>query len=358
MTAPAPESRLVQLAQGLRTAGVPVGTGQVALMARAAALAPHDLYWAGRATLVSRADDIPVYDRVYREMLGVDPPRVTRTRREHATIRGTPFDAVSGVPLDGPPPDAALASPTEVLRRTSFARCGDEELARLARLMARMRLRAPRRRTRRRIAARRGEPDLRRTLRRAFRSGGEPIDLAWRRRRRRRRRVVLLIDVSGSMAAYARGLLLFAHAALRGEPRWEAFVFGTRLTRVTGMLDHASPDEALRRAASAETDWEGGTRIGQSVRDLLDHHGGLLRGSVVVILSDGLDVGDPEVLRHAMRRVHRLAHRVVWLNPLKENPDYAPLARGMAAALPAVDVFASGHDLHSLETVAAAIAEL
>ncbi|MCC6831023.1 MAG: VWA domain-containing protein [Thermoleophilia bacterium] len=358
MTGPAPESRLVALAAGLRAAGVPVGTGQVALMARAAALAPGDLYWAGRATLVNRADDIPVYDRVYRELLGSGAPRVTRTRREHATIRGTPFDAVSGVPVDAPPPDAALASPTEVLRRTSFARCGEDELARLARLMARMRLRAPERRTRRRRPSRGGEPDLRRTLRRAFRTGGEPLDRAWRERRRRRRRVVLVIDVSGSMSGFARGLLLFAHAALRGEPRWEAFVFGTRLTRVTRMLDHPSPDEALRRAASAETDWEGGTRIGQSVRDLLDRHGGLLRGSVVVVLSDGLDVGDPEILRHAMRRVHRLAHRVVWLNPLKEHPDYAPLARGMAAALPSVDVFASGHDLHSLEMVAAAIAAL
>lgn len=358
MTGPPPEARLVALASGLRAAGVPVGTGQVALMARAAAMVPGDLYWAGRATLVSRADDIPVYDRVYREMLGVDPPRVTRTRREHATIRGTPFDAVAGAPIDAPPPDAALASATEVLRRTSFARCGEDELARLARLMARMRLRAPERRTRRRRAAPSGEPDLRRTLRRAFRNGGEPIELAWRVRRRRRRRVVLLIDISGSMAAYARGLLLFAHAALRGEPRWEAFVFGTRLTRVTGMLDHVNADEALRRAASAETDWEGGTRIGESVRDMVARHGGLLRGAVVVILSDGLDVGDPEVLRHQMRRVHRLAHRVVWLNPLKEHPEYAPLARGMAAALPSVDVFASGHDLHSLETVAAAIADL
>lgn len=346
------------LAGALRTAGVPVGTGQVTVLARAAPLVPGDLYWAARATLVTRPEDIPTFDRVFAEVLGVASAPVARTRRERHTIRGTPFDAVSGARVDGTPPQTSVASPEEVLRRTSFAACGEQELARLARLMERMRLHAPRRRTRRRHASRRGEPDLRRTLRRAFRTGGEPLDRAWRRRRLRRRRVVLVIDVSGSMNAYARGLLLFAHAALRGEPGWEAFVFGTRLTRVTRMLDHGTADEALARASSEDTDWDGGTRIGASVRQLLIDHAGLMRGAVVVLLSDGLDVGDPELLRAQMRRLHRLAHRVVWLNPLKQNPEYAPLARGMAAALPSVDVFASGHDLASLESVAAVIAEL
>ena len=170
--------------------------------------------------------------------------------------------------------------------------------------------------------------------------------------------MVLVLDVSGSMSAYARGLMLFAHAALRGRPDWQAFVFGTRLTRVTAMLDHPDPDEALRRATAGETDWEGGTRIGPCIRELVTEHNGLVRGAVVVVLSDGLDVGDPDVLRRQMRHLHRLAHRVVWLNPLKESPDYAPLARGMAAALPSIDVFAGGHNLHELEEVAAVIGRM
>ncbi|NUR76424.1 MAG: VWA domain-containing protein, partial [Thermoleophilia bacterium] len=205
--------------------------------------------------------------------------------------------------------------------------------------------------------ARSGGSDLRRTLRRALRTGGEPIELAWRDRRRRRRRLVLLLDVSGSMAAYSRALVVFAHAALRADRRFEAFSFGTRLTRLTRALATTSADEALRRAARETEDWDGGTRIGASLKEFLDHYGhpGMARGSVVVICSDGLEVGDPELLAAQMERLHRLAHRVIWLNPLKENPDYAPLARGMKAALPRVDVFASGHSLASLEEIAATL---
>ncbi|MGH3130593.1 MAG: VWA domain-containing protein, partial [Gaiellaceae bacterium] len=176
----------------------------------------------------------------------------------------------------------------------------------------------------------------------------------WRERRRRRRRLVLVLDVSGSMAAYSRGLAAFAHAALRADRRWEAFCFGTRLTRITAQLAGADADEALRRAAAEVVDWDGGTRIADSLKRFLDDfgHGGLARGAVVVICSDGLEIGEPELLAEQMARLARLAHRVIWLNPLKESPDYEPLARGMRAALPFVDVFASGH---SFEAVAAAL---
>jgi uncharacterized protein with von Willebrand factor type A (vWA) domain len=168
---------------------------------------------------------------------------------------------------------------------------------------------------------------------------------------------VLLLDVSGSMADYSRALLFFAHAALRADRRWEAFCFGTRLTRVTGALATRDPDAALERAAAEVVDWEGGTRIGESLKTFLDEfgHSGMARGSVVVICSDGLDVGDPELLAGQMARLARLAHRVVWLNPLKEDPAYEPLARGMQAALPSIDLFASGHDFESLEAVSAAL---
>jgi uncharacterized protein len=159
------------------------------------------------------------------------------------------------------------------------------------------------------------------------------------------------------MTAYSHALLVFAHAALRASPRWEAFCFGTRLTRVTRALATRDLDEALRRAADVALDWDGGTRIGESMRAFLDRfgHAGVARGAVVVVCSDGLDTGDPELLAEQMARLRRLAHLVVWLNPLHEDPRYEPLARGMAAALPSVDVFLSGHNLESLETLAAAL---
>jgi uncharacterized protein with von Willebrand factor type A (vWA) domain len=166
--------------------------------------------------------------------------------------------------------------------------------------------------------------------------------------------------VSGSMADYSRALLVFAHAALRADRRWEAFCFGTRLTRVTRALDVSRPDEALDRAAAEVVDWNGGTRIGESLKGLLDVYGhrGLVRGAVVVLCSDGLEVGDPELLAEQMARLSRLAHRVIWLNPLKGDEAYEPLARGMRAALPYIDLFAAGNNLASLEQLGSELAEL
>jgi uncharacterized protein with von Willebrand factor type A (vWA) domain len=330
-----PTARLVGFARALREEGLPVGPGRVVEFCRAAAALPAgDLYWAGRLTLVSRPEEIPIYDRVFRGVVEEEPP---------------PPGPVTIVEQE-----VALASPQELLRTKSFAELGEDELVELASLMRRLRLQVPSRRTRRREAARRGDPDLRRTLRRSFRTGGEPVERAWRARRRRRRRLVLLLDVSGSMADYSRALVLFARAALQADARWEAFCFGTRLTRVTKALGGADAQEALRRAAEEVVDWNGGTRIGAALRALTRTN--VVRGSVVVICSDGLDVGDPDLLRTEMARLSRLAHRVVWLNPLKEDPAYEPLARGMRAALPHVDDFASGHNLASLEAVAETLA--
>jgi uncharacterized protein len=326
-------ARLVAFARALREEGLAVGPGRVVEFCRAAAtLEPRDLYWAGRLTLVSRPEEIPVYDRVFRGVLEEEPPTA---------------------PVAVVEEEVALASTQELLRTKSFAELTKDELAELAVLMQRLRLNVPSRRTRRREPARRGDPDLRRTLRRSFRTGGEPVERVWRSRRRRRRRLVLLLDVSGSMADYSRALVLFARAALQADARWEAFCFGTRLTRVTRALAVADPKEALRRAAEEVVDWNGGTRIGDAVRALTRTN--VVRGAVVVICSDGLDVGEPDVLRAEMARLSRLAHRVVWLNPLKENPAYEPLARGMRAALPHVDVFSSGHNLASLEEVGQAL---
>jgi uncharacterized protein with von Willebrand factor type A (vWA) domain len=324
-------TRLVAFARALRDEGVAADPARVIEFCRAASLlAPEDLYWAGRLTLCSCESDIRVYDRIFGAGLDTEPPR-TRS----VTVVEEPV---------------ALASERELLREKSFAELTDEELAEVAMLMRQLRLSPPSRRTRRRERARAGAPDLRRTLRRSFRTGGDPVERAWRRRRRKRRPLVLLLDVSGSMADYSRALLLFAHAALRADAHWEAFCFGTRLTRVTTALAESDADDALRRASTEVFDWSGGTRIGEAVKGLIAAQ--VVRGAVVVICSDGLDVGDPDLLREAMARLGRLAHRVVWLNPLKEDPAYAPLARGMQAALPHVDAFLDGHNLASLEAIA------
>ncbi len=326
-------ARLVAFARALREEGLAVGPGRVVEFCRAATELPvEELYWAGRLTLISRPEEIPIYDRVFRGVVEPDPPvRQVRVVEE----------------------EVALASPRELLRTKSFAQLSEDELAALAELMKRLKLNVPSRRTRRREPARRGSPDLRRTLRRSFRTGGEPVERAWRTRRRRRRRLVLLLDVSGSMTDYSRPLVLFARAALQADARWEAFCFGTRLTRITKALSAADVKEALRGAAEEVVDWNGGTRIGDAVGALMRTN--VVRGAVVVICSDGLDVGEPELLCAEMARLSQLAYRVVWLNPLKEDPSYEPLARGMKAALPHVDVFLSGHNLASLEAIGEAL---
>ena len=339
-----PVEALVRFGRALRAAGLPVGPDRVTSFSRAAALLPPgELYWAGRATLLSRPEQIEVYDALFAAFFGPPTPSPEPPIRVRVEMEAEA--------------DMGLASAVEMLKEKSFSHCSRDELSQLAELMSRIDLSVPRRRTRRRETARAGTPDLRRTLRRSFRTGGEPLERAWRRRRKRPRRLVLLLDVSGSMDAYSRALVMFAHAALRSDRRWEAFCFGTRLTRVTRQLEGSDADAALGRAAAEVVDWDGGTRIGESLKRFLDEYGhsGLARGAVVVLCSDGLEVGDPELLAEQMARLHRLAYRVVWLNPLQEDPSYEPLARGMKAALPHVDHFASGHSLASLEEVGAAL---
>ncbi len=353
---------LVGFGRALRGSGVPVGEGQVLTYCRAAArLDPtdlDDLYWAGRACLVSRRADLDAYDRTFREyFLGETPAPAPSigplpgARSDQASLAGTSPRILGEAPSGG-----AAASDVEILRRKRFAECSPEELAALRHLVASLRVTVPKRRTRRTEPSRRGRrPDVRRTVRRALRTHGEVVRRSWRRRRERPRRLVLILDVSGSMAEYSRVLLQFAHSAATGARHVEAFCFGTRLTRVTEALRRRDPDRALSEAASAVVDWQGGTRIGESLREFMRAWGrhGKARGAVVIICSDGLERGDPEVLRDEMARLSRLAHRVVWVNPLKADPGYRPLARGMRAALPHVDVFVSGHDLASLEDLAA-----
>ncbi|MBQ91526.1 MAG: hypothetical protein CL441_09000 [Acidimicrobiaceae bacterium] len=224
--------------------------------------------------------------------------------------------------------------------------------------MGRMRLAGDARRCRRQRQARRsGRLDLRRTVRAALRTEGDALIREYLEPGERPRRLVLLLDVSGSMESYARTLIRFVHAAIVGRRDVEAFALGTRLTRLTRELSTRDPDAALGRAAGAVADWSGGTRLGDGLRQFNDVWGvrGMARGAVVVVLSDGWDRGDPAVMAEQMQRLSRVAHRVVWVNPLKAAPGYAPLAQGMAAALPHVDEFLEGHNLDSLEALAAAI---
>jgi hypothetical protein len=253
-----------------------------------------------------------------------------------------------------------MASSADALKRRSFTACTPEELAALRRIMTRMRLVPPRRRTRRTKArpgtSRTSEPDIRAMIRASMRMHGEPPgQLLFRERKTKLRPLLLILDVSGSMADYSRNLLQFAYSARRAAQRVEVFCFGTRLTRITRELDHRRPDEALERAARTVFDWEGGTRIGASLDAFVREWGrrGLCRGGIVVICSDGLDRGDPDVLASAMERLARLSHKVVWMNPHKgDNRNFVPSTLGMMVAAPHVDVTLSGHDLSSLEEFA------
>ena len=360
----------VGFARVLRGAGldVPVGAGITFAQALAAVgLERRDgVYWAGRATLVRRPEDVGAYDRAFLAWwerrvpvsLGDHPPGTTITIA--LDTGGEDRPARGEEDTEDPGPTLVVRwSPTEVLRHKDFAAYTSAEFAEARRLMADLRLHGALRRSRRRRPSARdeGRPDLRRTVRRALRSGGEPIRRAFLEPGVRPRRVVLLCDISGSMEPYSRALLRFLHAAVVGRGQIEAFSLGTRLTRITRELTSRDPDAALAKAARAVPDWSGGTRLGEGLRAFNDQWGvrGMARGAVVVILSDGWDRGDPAVLGEQMERLSRVAWKVVWVNPLKASPGYAPLAAGMAAALPYVDEFVEGHSLDSLARLAEVI---
>jgi len=323
-----------------------------------------DVYWAGRATLVRRPEDVEAYDQRFAAWYGSVPlPPAPAGPPRSITLAVDDPDADLGDGddvADGNPTLQVRFSRMETLRHKDFAAYDDDELAEAWALMDRLALVGAPRRSRRPAPTRRdrGRPDLRRTVRHALRAGGEPVRRVRREPGERFRRVVLLVDVSGSMEAYARPLLRFVHAAVASRGRIEAFALGTRLTRMTRELRRRDPDEAMRLAADAVQDFAGGTRLGEGLRAFNDDWGvrGMARGAVVVILSDGWDRGRPEQLAEEMARLHRVAHRVVWVNPLKASPGYAPLARGMAAALPHVDEFVEGHSIESLERLASVVA--
>ncbi len=381
VTEQGPVAPLVAFGRQLRARGLPVGTGRILTFVRAvAAMGLTDresLYWAGRASLIARRDDQEAYDEVfdawYRSLGATGELQIELTlpapaerptfdwgdQPEDLDVRvGDTAAEWHGLDDDEevePGEESSIrivASGAEVLRAKSFGQLSEDERARVAALIRALTIAVPRERTRRTRPSSKGATfDLRRTLRRSLRTQGEPFDRAWRAKTTRNRPLVLILDISGSMAPYSRALMQFAYAAMAAGRRVETFVFGTRLTRVTRTLRTKDPDRALEEIGRQVEDWEGGTRIGESLKTLLDgwSQRAALRGAVVVLCSDGLERGDPDLLREQMARLRRLAHRVVWVNPLKGSPRYEPLARGMAAALPSVDVFLSGHNLESLE---------
>jgi uncharacterized protein with von Willebrand factor type A (vWA) domain len=251
----------------------------------------------------------------------------------------------------------AAASTTERLGDRDFSECSPEELALLRRLVEELPLIPPTRRARRMRRHPRGTRlDVRATLRRAQRTGGDPVRRLRRRHAQRPRRVVLIADVSGSMEPYARVYLHLMRGAVRALGS-EAFVFATRLTRLTRLLASGGPDIAYARVAESTPDWSGGTRIGAALERFLAEHGrrGMARGAIVVIVSDGWEIGDPSEVGRAMSRIARLAHHVIWVNPRSAASEFKPLAGGMAAALPHVDTFLSGHSVAALEELLEAI---
>ena len=360
---------IVGFARTLRAAGVDASPDRVhafvVALDQLTAVERSRVYWAGRLTLCSGRDDLERYDRVFAAYF--DDARVAVRPKGGQQVRvlaeglATGSAPPSRPDADLPEVDAVLrkASAVDALRHRDIASLDPSERTELNRLLAAFHLPGEPRRTRRRSSARRGAVDRRRTVRRLLAAGGEPGALLYDAPRQRPRRAVLLVDVSGSMAGYADALLRFAHAAARRRTgRTEVFTLGTRLTQITDEMAHRDPDTAMHAVSAAIPDWEGGTRLGITLREFLDRFGqrGMARGAVVVVLSDGWETGDVTLLAGQMARLGRLAHRIVWANPRAGQPGFAPSAAGMAAALPHCDQLVEGHSLAALERLAGVVA--
>jgi uncharacterized protein with von Willebrand factor type A (vWA) domain len=379
------------LSRRLHDGGVPITPGRSADFARALTLVRpitrRRLYWTARAVFVSDPAQVEAFDAVFFSVFGGRAQGVDFDPEDARTVASPPDDrpksdhkvsprdsgeqdpraSVSSSPPserdeDEDPAEVevplAMASDDELLGRKSFDALEPHELAQLYRLMSRLELATPLRRTRRYEKGHHGERiDMRRTLRASLRTGGDPIRLARRRRRITRRRLVMLCDISGSMEPYARAYLQFLTCAAGSGPKAEAFVFATRLTRLTRALASRNPERAIQRAAAAAPDWSSGTRIGDALKEFNDRHGrrGMARGAVIVILSDGWERGDPMLVGREMERLARLAHRIVWVNPRVSAGAFSVQAGGMVAALPHCDALVSGHSFQALGEVAEAI---
>jgi uncharacterized protein with von Willebrand factor type A (vWA) domain len=385
-----PAFAAVMLGRSFRAAGLPVTPDRSATFATAARLLDardrERLYWAARLAFVTSREQVATFDAVFDALVGglADPAggergdptastpvqaRPRPPREAAASARRAAPARAGGSPSSAPSPPGrttresralpvgAAASHAERLADVRLDQLDEHELALVADLVRRLAVATPPRRARRARASRRGDHlDVRATLRRSRRTAGDPVERLHRRRRVRPRPLVALLDVSGSMAPYSRAYLLLLEGAARGA-RAEAFVFATRLTRVTRALREGLPHAAIERAGAAAPDWAGGTRIGEALGAFTDRFGrrGMARDAVVVVLSDGWERGDPELLRREMERLSRLAYRIVWVNPRVAAPGFAPVTGGMGAALPYLDELISGHSLAALDEVVEAV---
>lgn len=369
---------LVRCTQTLRAAGLSIGLEQTERCAEAFrwidASNKTETYYAMRATLLSRREDLEVFDAVFASIFGAlsaraDEPQKTPQAPRHDPMAFQRTALAAFVAEKAKEADVTIeladrtgtASAAEVLRTKDFSKLSEGEARALEHAMRSIRWQAIERRTRRRIRAHRGaELDMRRILKRGARAGGNVFMLYRRAKKVKPRPLVLLADISGSMELYARLVLQFFHGLSHSHPDTETFVFGTRLTRITDELELRDIDRALDRASSEIVDFAGGTRIGECLARFNREWGRrvLRRGAVVLIISDGCDTGDPRVLSREMRRLHGRAHRLIWLNPRLGNAEYRPLASGMAAALPHVDDFMPIHNLQSLHALAEHLSKL
>jgi uncharacterized protein with von Willebrand factor type A (vWA) domain len=368
---------LVLFARLLRGAGIEATPDQ--LITLVAALDHFDLRSredfknGARAILVSRRDHVALFDRAfdlfwqawtegnwYRSEEAIQasrPPSEEQTAQSHSAEASEPAEAPETKDEAAPGIEVEQTySALETLRHQDFAQLSEAELDTVRLLMASFRWDLRLRPARRKVRARRGTAlDMRRVWRENMRYGGELMSLTWRRPKMKRRPLVVLCDISGSMARYSRVLLQFLYVLSRGVERVEAFAFGTRLTRLTRPLHGPDVDAALDKAVVAVTDWAGGTRIGESLKTFNYQWGRrvLGQGAIVLIISDGWDRGDMDLLETEMRRLQMSCQRLIWLNPLLGDPRYEPLARGIQCALPYVDDFLPVHNLDSLERLAA-----
>jgi uncharacterized protein with von Willebrand factor type A (vWA) domain len=347
---------VAQFADALRRVDVEVTVPQTLCFVEALSLTDGaGLRAIAHATLATSPEDIAAIDELLDGERGASPERADRPTILQVDDAG----ATAGDHCVGDDRARAGFSAVEVLRQRDIAACTDEERAQIRSLLRSVELVGDRRRSRRTRRERgSGTIDQRATLRSAGRTGGELVRLHHRSRRTRPRRVVLLLDVSGSMEPYVRSLLQLAHLGAAGPADVQVFALGTRLTRLTRHLSTRDPDAAFEAAVAAARDWGGGTRLGATLQAINDDPTtrGIVTSSTVIVASDGLDRGDPDQLQEQMARLARVAHRIIWVNPLRFIDGYEPTAAGMRAALPYVDAFVEGHSVAAFERLAELVA--
>ncbi len=360
---------LAAFASALRSGGLAVTADRTQAFLTAASVAGADeersVFWAGRATLCGCHDDIERYDAAFAAWFGGEgltkPPARELTRRVvQADLSDDPGGSRDGEGGDDHAVVRVAASDQEVLRHRDIAEMSAAERAEVARIFARLQPLIPRRRSVRHRPSRRGGVDGPATLRDQLRHGGEPARLRFRTTSTRPRRIVVLVDVSGSMGPYADSQLRWAHRISRANlGRTEVFTIGTRLTRITKAMCLRDPEAALTAAGQSVPDWSGGTRLGEAMAAFLGRWGrrGAARQAVVVVMSDGWERGDSAQLAEQMKQLHRLAHRVVWINPHQGKSGYQPVQSGIVAVLPYVDSFLAGHSVATFEEALKVIAD-